>query len=114
MKLVKKQILGSTLAAAILTLSMGLATVPASAKTVPPTVASQCTHPGFAHFGFATMQECLKYVAANAHQQGNGYGGNTYNINTIYDLRNFMASLKTVSNSVINLTINLVTNVFHN
>ena len=112
MKLAKKQVIGSTLAAVMFALTMSLAAVPASAKVAPPVTASQCTHPGYAHFGFATMQECLKYVAANAHP-GNGYGGNTYNINTIYDLRNFMASLKTVSNSVINLTINLVTNVFH-
>lgn len=75
----------------------------------PPVVASQCDHPGFAHFGFATKQACLSYVAAHGHGHGGGYGGNGgHNDNH----PSIFVSIQNAVGGVVNVTINFVSNIF--
>lgn len=73
----------------------------------PPVVASQCDHPGYSHFGFASKKACNDYVGTNKPGQGNGYGGNGGNTNT-----NIFVSIGNVINGAVNVTINFVTNIF--
>ena len=122
MKLRTKQLVVSSFAAVTLALSAGAA-LPAGAmpnNSARPKFARQCDNPGFRHFGFASKQDCLKFVSGTGHEQGHGYGyngnghdqdGNHTSVqNTIGDV---FSHIGNVTNSVINVTINFVTNIFH-
>ncbi|SRR6266702_3508951 len=112
-----KKLLVGSVAALALSLSTGaFASVSAqgdmpSHNANPPVVASQCDHPGFRHFGFANMQDCLNFVAQ--HRPGQGQGGHGYGGNGGgQDSHNVFVSISNVVNSAVTITINFVTNIF--
>jgi len=110
-----KKLLVGSIAALALSLSTGaFASVSAHSgmpghNTNPPAVASQCDHPGYRHFGFDSRQDCLNYVAQHrpGQGQGSGYGGGGSGSHG-----NIFVSISNVVNSVVNITINFVTNIF--
>jgi len=106
-----RKLLASGIAALALTVSAGLfAPASVSARNGhsvnPPVVASQCDHPGFAHFGFASKAACLSRVATSTPGQG-GYGGNGGNNHPSINI-----TLQNVVNSAVTITVNFVTNLF--
>ena len=112
------KLLAVSTAALALSLSALLAPASASAHSGnmanPPVVASQCDHPGFAHFGFASKQDCLAFVMSHTHGhhgqgQGNGYGNGGGPINNHPSI---FVSVQNIVNSTVNVTINFVTNIF--
>jgi len=79
----------------------------------PPVAANQCSHPGYAHFGFSDKQACQNYVAAHARAHvgngnGSGYGGGNNNNNH----PSLIVTIGDIVNSTVNITINFVTNIF--
>jgi hypothetical protein len=108
-----KKLLVSSIATLALSLTVGVfapvAAVSGNAVN-PPVVASQCDHPGYAHFGFASRQACLNYVASHSHGNGqsNGYGGGNNNNNH----PSVVVTVQNVVNSIVNVTVNFVSNLF--
>lgn len=114
-----KQTVVSIAAMLAVVASVGVAAMPAGAKSggMPkPQVVMQCYHPGFAHFGFHSLQECLQYVAQHTKQHGHGYGyggkghehgnGGNVSIGTIF------SNLGTISGGAVSVTVNFITNMF--
>jgi hypothetical protein len=110
----KNLLFGSALAVALSLVASVSATASASAMSDPmknPVVASQCDHPGYAHFGFASRDDCLASLTSHGH--GNGYGGNGYGGGVhINNHPSIFVSISNVVNSTINVTINFVNNIF--
>ncbi len=79
-----------------------------------PVVASQCDHPGYRHFGFASRQDCLSWVTSHTPGRGQGNGGSGYggngggNVST-----NIVVTISNAVNTAVNVTINFVTNIFN-
>jgi hypothetical protein len=81
-------------------------------KISDPVTISQCTNPGYKHFGFASMQDCEKYVSdlrpgSGQGEDGQGYGGSGVNNN-----QSIFVQIGNVVNSTVNVTINFITNIF--
>lgn len=115
-KFASKRLLVGSITALALSLSTGAfasvsaASVDPSHAVNPPVVASQCDHPGYRHFGFASRQECINYVAQ--HMPGQGQGGNGYGGGGNHTTQNIFVSISNVVNSAVSITINFVTNLF--
>lgn len=124
MKRAKKQLLVPALVALTLATSVSLAasgsvSAESGNHMQMPKFAMQCDHPGFAHFGFHSRGDCMGFVNKHPHQPGDGGKGYGYNggggghntiTNTIGDV---FSHIGNITNSVVNVTINFVTNIFH-
>jgi len=114
-----KQIVVSVAAMLAVATSLGIAAVPAGAKSAhmsKPQVIMQCYHPGFMHFGFNSLQDCLTYVAQHGKQHGHGYGyngnGNGNGHNNSTSIGSIFSNLGTISGGAVTITVNFITNIF--
>jgi hypothetical protein len=81
-------------------------------RTNRPVTLSQCTTPGYQHYGFVSKQDCEKYV--NSHRPGRGQGddGHGYGGGGTHNNQSIFVQIGDVVNGAVNVTINFVTNIF--